>query len=123
MRIHRDLGPGLLESVYETLLAGRLARMGYGVVRQLPIDLVHDGLRVEAAFTIDLLVADRLVVEIKAVERLAALHHKQVLTYLRITKQPVGLLINFNEALLKDGFHRIVNGYRPSSSSSAAPSE
>jgi len=124
IQIHRDLGPGLFESVYETMLAGRLARAGYEVARQRSIDMEHDGLVFEAAFRIDLLIDNRLVVEIKAVDRLGAMHHRQVLTYLRILKQPVGLLINFNEALLKDGFHRIVNDYRPpssASSSSASP--
>ena len=95
LRLHRDLGPGLLESVYEAVLAGRLLAMGYSVARQRAIDIEFEGLRFEAAFRIDLLVDDRLVVEIKSVERLLPVHAKQLLTYLRLTKQPVGLLINF----------------------------
>ena len=117
LRLHRDLGPGLLESVYEAVLAGRLVAMGYPVARQRPIDIDFEGLRFEAAFRIDLLVDDRLVVEIKSVERLLPVHAKQLLTYLRLTKQPVGLLINFGGDTLKEGVRRLVNNYRPSASS------
>ncbi len=119
LRLHRDLGPGLLESVYEAILAGRLATMGYPVVRQRPIDIAFEGLRFEAAFRIDLLVDHRLVVEIKSVERLLPVHAKQLLTYLRLTKQPVGLLINFGGATLKEGVRRLVNNHRPSASSAS----
>ena len=122
LRLHRDLGPGLLESVYEAVLAGRLVAMGYSVARQRAIDIEFEGLRFEAAFRIDLLVDDRLVVEIKSVERLLPVHAKQLLTYLRLTKQPVGLLINFGGDTLKEGVRRLVNNYRPSASSaSSAP--
>ncbi|MDT8758390.1 GxxExxY protein [Sphingomonas psychrotolerans] len=116
LRLHRDLGPGLLESVYETILASKLAAMGYRVARQLPIDIEFENLRFEAAFRIDLLVEGRLLVEIKSVERLSPAHGKQLLTYLRLTKQPVGLLINFGGATLKEGLRRIVNDYSPSAS-------
>jgi len=116
LRVHRDLGPGLLESVYETVLAGKLLELGYLVDRQLPIDIEFEGSRFEAAFRIDLLVDGRLLVEIKSVEQLHASHAKQLLTYLRLTKQPVGLLINFAGATLKEGFRRIVNDYTPSAS-------
>ena len=119
LRLHRDLGPGLLKSVYEAVLAGRLAAMGYPVVRQRPIDIAFEGLHFEAAFRIDLLVDDRLVVEIKSVERLLPVHAKQLLTYLRLTKQPVGLLINFGGDTLKEGVRRLVNNYRPSASSAS----
>ncbi len=111
IRLHRDLGPGLLETVYETVLAGQLAREGYKVNRQVPIDIQYDGLRFEAAFRIDILVEDTLLIEIKSVDRLHAAHAKQVLTYLRLTNQPVGLLINFSGATLKEGFRRLVNGH------------
>ena len=110
--IHRDLGPGLLESVYEALLAAKLERMGYRVSRQRAIDIEHDGIRFEAAFRIDLLVDERLIVEIKSVERLMPVHAKQLLTYLRLTKQPVGLLINFAGATLREGIRRVVNDHR-----------
>ncbi len=114
IKMHRELGPGLLESVYETILAAKLARMGYVVDRQKPIDIEYDGLQFAAAFRIDLLVEGRLLVEIKSIERLTAVHAKQLLTYLRLTKQPVGLLINFGGATLREGFRRLVNNHGPS---------
>jgi GxxExxY protein len=116
IRLHRELGPGLLGSVYETVLAAQLARMGYAVARQRPIDIEFEGLRFEAAFRIDLLIEEKLLVEIKSVDQLHAAHAKQVLTYLRLTRQLVGLLINFGGATLKEGFRRLVNNYRPSAS-------
>ncbi len=115
-RIHRDLGPGLLESVYETVLAAQFERKGYRVERQRPISFDFDGLHFEAAFRIDILVEGRLLVEIKSIDRLNPVHLKQVLTYLRLTKQPLGLLINFFGATLKEGLRRIVNGYTFASS-------
>jgi len=121
VRIHRDLGPGLLESVYEMVLAGSLARRGLKVDRQRPIDIVFEGILYEAAFRIDLLVEDALLVEVKSVERLAPVHGKQLLTYLRLTKQPVGLLLNFSGATMKEGIKRVVNDYRPTNDSSASP--
>lgn len=114
IRLHKELGPGLLETVYETVLAAQLARAGYKVDRQKPVDIQFDGLRFEAAFRIDLLVDDRLLIEIKSVDRLHAMHAKQLLTYLRLTKQPVGLLINFGGETLREGFRRLVNNYDPS---------
>jgi iron complex transport system substrate-binding protein len=114
IRLRRDLGPGLLESVYEMLLARRLEAMGYSVCRERSIDLEFEGERIEAAFRIDLLVNERLLVEIKSVERLAPVHAKQLLTYLRIMQQPVGLLINFGGETLKEGIRRLVNNYAPS---------
>ena len=116
LRLHRDLGPGLLESVYEMLLAARLERMGYRIARQRAIDVEFDGIRFPAAFRIDILVDERLLVEVKSVERLTPVHGKQLLTYLRLTQQPVGLLINFGGETLKEGLKRIVNDYRPSAS-------
>ena len=114
LRIHRELGPGLLESVYELVLAGKLASQGYQVARQRSVDIEFEGMRFEEAFRIDLLVDERLLIEIKSVEQLTAVHGKQLLTYLRLTKQPVGLLINFGGATLKEGVRRIVNDHRPS---------
>ena len=96
--LHRELGPGLLETVYETVLAGKLAQRGYAVERQLPVDIEFDGMRFDAAFRIDLLVGGQVIVEVKSVERLSAVHAKQLLTYLRLTKHPLGLLINFGGA-------------------------
>ena len=111
IRIHRELGPGLLESVYEMVLAAALERRGYNVDRQKPIDIEFDGMRFAAAFRVDLLVDDRLVVEIKSVEKLAAIHAKQTLTYLRLLKQPVGLLLNFSGETMKEGIRRLVNNH------------
>ena len=111
-----ELGPGLLESVYETVLAGKLTALGYLVERQKPIDIIFEDMRFESAFRIDLMVDGWLIIEIKSVEALNPAHHKQLQTYLRLTKQPVGLLINFGGARLMDGFKRIVNDYKPSAS-------
>ncbi|MES2443477.1 MAG: GxxExxY protein [Pseudomonadota bacterium] len=116
IRLHRQLGPGLLETVYETILASKLTQMGYAVARQSPIDIEFEGLRFDGAFRIDLVVESRLVVEIKSIERLAPVHAKQLLTYLRLSHQPVGLLINFGGATLKEGLKRVVNDYLPSAS-------
>jgi iron complex transport system substrate-binding protein len=113
LRMHRELGPGLLESVYEMILAGKLAQRGIDVARQVPVSIDYDGLHFEAAFRIDLLVGGRLLVEIKSVERLNGAHGKQLLTYLRLTKQPLGLLINFGGETLKEGLRRVVNDYKP----------
>jgi iron complex transport system substrate-binding protein len=116
IRLHRELGPGLLESVYEAVLAGKLAKLGYSVERQKQVDIVFEGLAFENAFRIDLLVEGRVLLEIKSVERLNAAHAKQLLTYLRLTTQPLGLLINFGGATLKEGFRRLVNDDDPSAS-------
>lgn len=110
-RIHRDLGPGLLESAYETLLAAGLSRRGVAVERQVILALRHDGIVVDNAFKIDLLVENSLVIEIKSTERIAPVHGKQVLTYLRLAKLPLGLLMNFGQATFKDGLRRIANDY------------
>ena len=113
IRIHRELGPGLLESVYEKVLQASLVRNGLKVQYQVPIAIRYDGMAIEAAFRIDLLVEDRLVVEIKAVDMLTKLHARQVLTYLRLMEQPVGLLLNFSAMTMKEGIRRLVNDYRP----------
>jgi GxxExxY protein len=116
IRLHRELGPGLLESVYETVLAGKLMAAGYRVDRQRPVGISFEEMLFPAAFRIDLLVDDRVLVEIKSVERLNAAHAKQLLTYLRLTEQPLGLLINFGGATLKEGFKRLVKDYDLSAS-------
>ena len=113
IRIHRELGPGLFENVYETVLAGSLQRLGYQVSRQVPVGIAFEGHTFEAAFKIDILVENCLVLEIKAVESLSKAHAKQLLTYLRLFKQPVGLLLNFSGETMKEGIRRMVNDYRP----------
>jgi len=116
IKIHRELGPGLLESVYEAVLARDLARRGFEVERQRVVPFVYDGMEFEEGLRLDLLVNGRVIVELKSVENLAPVHSKQVLTYLRLMKLPVGLLINFGAATLKEGLHRIVNNLSPSAS-------
>ena len=114
IRLHRDIGPGLLESVYETVLAGKLAAAGYAVERQKAVDIEFEGSLFAAAFRIDLLIDHRLILEIKSVDRLMPVHAKQLLTYLRLTKQPVGLLLNFGGETMKEGIRRLVNNHNPS---------
>jgi iron complex transport system substrate-binding protein len=108
-RIHFKLGPGLLESAYETILARDLARLGLHIERQKAVSFDFEGLWFDNAFTVDLAVEHSVVIEIKSVVTLAAAHKKQLLTYLRLLDYRVGLLINFGAASLKDGIHRIVN--------------
>lgn len=117
MRIHRRLGPGLLESVYEVVLAKELQRRKLRAERQQPVRIEYDGLVFAEAFRADLVVEDRVVVEIKSVEELAPVHFKQLLTYLRLMNLQVGLLINFGEPTLKEGLHRVVNRLPRSASS------
>ena len=111
IRVHKALGPGLMETVYEQVMAAKLRELGYAVVRQQAIDVEFEGLRFDAAFRADIVVNGCLIVEIKSLERLAPVHAKQLLTYLRLTKQPVGLLLNFGDATLKEGITRLVNNY------------
>jgi iron complex transport system substrate-binding protein len=116
MQVHQKLGPGLLESVYEIVLARELWRRGFRVERQKAVRIEYDGVVFEEGFRADLLVESQVIVELKSVERLAPVHSKQLLTYLRLMHLQVGLLINFNGATLKEGLHRIVNGLTPSAS-------
>lgn len=118
-KLHVGLGPGLLESVYEVVLDRELQRRGLRVERQKLVSFEFDGMRFDEGLRLDLLVESTVIVELKSVERLAPVHSKQVLTYLRLLNLPVGLLINFGAATLKEGLHRIVNNYSPSPS--AAP--
>ena len=108
--LHRDLGPGLLETVYEVVLAKMLPDRGLAVERQMPIPIKYAGFIFEEGFRADLLVEGLVLVELKSVENLAPLHAKQVLTYLRLLHLPLGLLINFGSATFKDGCQCIVNG-------------
>ena len=116
IRIHRDLGPGLLESVCESVLARHLVRRGLQVERQVLVSFDYDGLRFEQALRIDLLVQRQVVVEVKSQERLAPVHARQVLTYLKLMNLPIGLLINFGDATLKSGLKRIIHDCRPTPS-------
>ena len=108
-QIHSVLGPGLLESVYEAVLAGELQKRGLTVAQQQVIPVVYQGTRFEMGFRADLVVQNSVIVEIKSIAEIAPLHKKQLLTYLRLADKRLGLLINFNVALIKDGITRIVN--------------
>ena len=108
--IHKELGPGLLESVYESVLARALERRGLRVERQKTVVFEYDGMIFNDGLRVDLLVNETLVIELKSVEMLAPVHSKQLLTYLRLLNQPLGLLINFGAATFKEGCKRIVNG-------------
>jgi GxxExxY protein len=107
--IHDELGPGLLESLYETVLASRLSRLGIKVVRQRSVDVVVDEIKFLDAYRIDLFLEDWLTVELKALEKLSGVHIRQTLTYVKLIKQPVGLLINFGCESFKDSVRRIHN--------------
>ena len=116
LKIHRDLGPGLLESVYEAVLARALSKRGFEVERQKTIRFEYDGMVFEEGFRTDLIIEGRVIVELKSVEKLAPVHAKQVLTYLRLMNLSVGLLINFGAPTIKEGLHRIVNNLPNSAS-------
>lgn len=109
-QIHAELGPGLLESVYEVLLWDALKRQEFSVERQRPIPIVFRGIHFDEGYRADLIVNGKLLIELKSVEALSNLHKKQVLTYLRLSGLRLGLLINFNAVLIKDGIRRIANG-------------
>ena len=110
LEIHRELGPGLLETVYETVLARELALRGLHVQRQVSLPVTWKGEVLEDSFRADLIVEGRVIIELKSVEKTAAVHKKQVLTYLKLTGMQVGLLLDFGTELFRDGIHRLVNG-------------
>lgn len=110
IQIHKDLGPGLLESVYESILEKVLLKSGLVVERQKPISFEYDGIHFVDGFKVDLLVENQVVVELKSIEKLAPVHSKQLLTYLRLLHLRVGLLINFGAPTIKEGLQRIING-------------
>ena len=108
--IHKELGPGLLESVYEAILTERLRRSGCLTERQKLLPIKFDGLELAEGYRVDILVEGKLIIEVKSVERLAPIHSKQLLTYVRLARQPVGLLMNFGGPTFREGLRRIVNG-------------
>jgi len=110
-RLHVGLGPGLLESVYQSILARDLKRRGLQVDTERIVSFEYDGMRFDSGLRVDLLIENSIVVELKSVEHLSPVHPKQLLTYLRLLRLPVGLLINFGAARLKDGIRRVANGY------------
>ena len=108
-RIHNQLGPGLFESVYENILDYELAKAGLMIKRQCPIAVIWDNMKMDQGFRADIIVEDKVIIEIKSVEAISSVHKKQLLTYLKLTDLKLGLLVNFNEALIKNGIQRIVN--------------
>ena len=109
-RIHKQLGPGMLENVYETIMAAALTKAGLKVERQRPIPIVFEGITIADACRADLVIEDALIVEVKSLERLAPVHAKQLLTYVRLMEQPLGLLMNFGSETFREGLKRVVNG-------------
>ena len=109
-KIHTSLGPGLLESVYEAVMALDLQKRGLHVARQVPIPIAYNGLTLDEGFRADLIVEDLVIVELKSVEEIHPVHPKQLLTYLKLSNKRLGLLINFKVPLIKHGITRIVNG-------------
>lgn len=119
IEVHRDLGPGLLESAYETCLAFELVERGLKVEQQKPLPVVYREVKLDCGYRLDLLVEEAVIVEVKAVDRLAPIHQAQLLSYLRLSGYKVGLLINFNVKVLKNGIRRVVNNFPDASAFSA----
>jgi GxxExxY protein len=109
IKIHSQLGPGLFESVYEEVICFELIQAEIPFKKQKEIPVIYNGFKLDLGFRADIIVDDKVIIEIKSVEQLAPVHHKQLLTYLRLTDIKLGILVNFNVDLLKNGFHRIVN--------------
>lgn len=120
MKVHTTLGPGLLESVYEKCLKHELVKRGLRVESQIWVAVIYDGMEIEGGYKIDLLVEGNVIVELKVVEQLLDIHKAQLLSYMKLSRKQVGLLINFNVVHLRDGIRRLVNHYQ--SSAPSAPS-
>ena len=114
LKVHRELGPGLLESTYEICLGHELTKRGYSVEQQKVQPVHYDGIVIDAGYRIDLLVNDLVVIELKAVAELAPIHHAQLMTYLKLSRKSLGFLINFNVPLIKNGIRRIANQFQES---------
>ena len=110
IQIHKELGPGLLETIYEVLLKHELESRDLKVDRQIPIPINYKGIKFQQGFKADLIVEDKVIIELKSVETISKAHKKQVLTYLKLTDKKLGFLLNFGEALMKDGITRLING-------------
>lgn len=109
IKVHKALGPGMLEGAYEICLTHELVKNGYSVERQKKLPILYDGVRLDAGYRLDMIVNGAVIVEVKAVERLNPVHEAQLLSYLRMTNKKLGLLINFNMKMLRDGVKRVVN--------------
>jgi GxxExxY protein len=114
LKVHRELGPGLLESAYEVCMEHELTKRGYSVERQKAQPVLYDGILIEVGYRIDLLVDDLIIIELKAVAELAPIHQAQLLTYLKLSHKSLGFLINFNVPLIKNGIRRVVNQFKES---------
>lgn len=110
VKLHMELGPGLLESVYEVLLAHELETRGLKIKRQVSIPIIFNGIKFDEGFWADIIVEDKVIIELKSVESVSKAHKKQVLTYLKLTGYKLGYLLNFGEALMRDGISRVING-------------
>ena len=111
MEVYNDLGPGLLEELYEKAMMYELANVGLKAKNQVSLPVVYKGVDLEKQYRIDILVEDKIILELKSVTQIETVHYKQILSYLRLSKLKIGYLINFNEKDFKNGYHRIVNGY------------
>jgi len=121
IKVHRRLGPGLLESAYQICLEYELRKLGYQVDREKPVPLIYDDVKLDCGFRADLMVQGLVLVECKAKESLHPVDKAQLLSHLRLLNLQVGLLINFHEVVVKDGIHRIVNNYRPAPETPESP--
>lgn len=110
LKIHKTLGPGLLESVYEEVLVYDLKKLGLNALRQVTIAIEYDGIKMDLGFRADILLEDKIIIELKSIDVIHPVHKKQLLTYLKLSKKKLGLLVNFNVELIKDGISRIANG-------------
>jgi len=110
MKVHSALGPGLLESAYESCLIHELHKMGLAVVSQMALPVFYDGINIDIGYRVDLMVESSIIVELKAIEKILPIHEAQLLSYLKLSKKSLGLLVNFNVVHLKDGIKRIANG-------------
>jgi len=110
INIHKNLGPGLLETVYEVILANKLKEQGLSVERQVPISIEYEGIKFSEGFKADIIVENKVILELKSVESITKAHKKQILTYLKLTGYKLGYLLNFGESLVKKGISRIING-------------
>ena len=111
MKVHNSLGPGLLESAYKECLCYELQKAGMAAVKEKPLPLVYEEIRMDCGYRADLFVENKIIVEVKSVEALNEIHLAQVLTYLKLVKEKIGLLLNFNTLRMKDGIKRVINGY------------
>jgi GxxExxY protein len=117
IEVHKALGPGLLESAYEECLCYEIAQNGLFLSRQVPLPVIYKGIKLDCGYRIDILVNDLVIIELKTVEKLLPIHEAQLLTYLKLYRRPLGLLMNFNVPVLKDGIKRLVNQFQETSAS------